>query len=229
MRKLLTTAIALSFFLVATDGFARDKRVDQVPHGDTFSCGLCHTSDLGGGPRNAFGQQVENNLTEPGQAGDVIWEDVCPLDADGDGYSNGTELGDPNCTWQVGDQDPQAAVSEPGDPNDTLCGNGMIEEEVEECDGDNLGGSTCRNEQFEGGELDCASDCTFDFSGCEGSGPMMDAGMGNDAGMDAGMDTGGSNDPVDPSESACSATGAPAPAPLAILLFALYAVRRRNS
>lgn len=227
MRTLLTTAVVLSFLLAAADGFARDKRVDQVPHGSTFSCSLCHTSSLGGGPRNAFGQQVENNLTEPGQAGDVIWEDVCPLDADGDGYSNGTELGDPDCTWQVGAQDPQAAVSEPGDPDDTLCGNGMIEEEVEECDGDNLGGSTCRNEQFEGGELDCASDCTFDFSGCEGGG-SMDAGM-DAGGPDTGMDTGNSNGPVDPEASSCSTTGAPGPAPLAILLFALYAVRRRKS
>jgi len=30
------------------------------------------------------------------------WTRVCRLDSDGDGKTNGQELGDPNCTWKPG-------------------------------------------------------------------------------------------------------------------------------
>lgn len=33
-----------------------------------------------------------------------IWsESLCRMDSDGDGKSNGEELGDPNCVWREGD------------------------------------------------------------------------------------------------------------------------------
>ena len=32
-----------------------------------------------------------------------MWtEDICYDDSDGDGYTNGEELGDPDCLWEVG-------------------------------------------------------------------------------------------------------------------------------
>jgi hypothetical protein len=184
MRSLLATSIVLAMLLAAADGFARNKRVDQIPNGSTYSCGTCHVSSLGGGPRNAFGQQVEANLTQPGSAGDVQWGQIYNLDADGDGYTNGEELGDPNGNWSIGDPDPAGMTSRPADASDTLCGNGNIEG-PEACDGNNLNGSTCSDQGFAGGTLACDSSCNYDTSGCF---TAMDTGV--DAGMDGGTDGG---------------------------------------
>ncbi|KAF6776626.1 hypothetical protein AHF37_03881 [Paragonimus kellicotti] len=30
------------------------------------------------------------------------WDKLCPLDSDGDGFTNGEELGDPQCVWKLG-------------------------------------------------------------------------------------------------------------------------------
>ena len=50
-----------------------------------FGCNACHLKR--GGPRNAFGKQIEDNfLSSPGFSGAVIWsEELASLDADGDG------------------------------------------------------------------------------------------------------------------------------------------------
>jgi MYXO-CTERM domain-containing protein len=95
------------------DADARASRVTQVPNGVTFSCGLCHITP-GGGPRNAFGQQVEDTQSEPGAAGVADWSAIYNLDADGDGFTNGEELGDPDGIWAVGDPDPEL-LSDPSD------------------------------------------------------------------------------------------------------------------
>ncbi|GEM_PF-1817578 len=184
MRPTIAASIVVAVVLVAADGFARMKRVDQIPNGNSYSCGTCHVSSAGGGPRNVFGQQVENNLTQPGFAGDVQWGQIFNLDADGDGYTNGEELGDPNGTWTIGDPDPAGMTSRPADSSDTLCGNGMIEG-PEACDGNNLAGSTCSDQGFSGGTLSCDGSCNYDTSGCF---TAMDTGV--DAGMDVGMDAG---------------------------------------
>lgn len=55
-------------------------------------------------------QDVRNTL----QAGSIDWAKVCPLDSDGDGLTNGQELGDPNCRWRQGDPDPGPGLGHPG-------------------------------------------------------------------------------------------------------------------
>lgn len=48
--------------------------------------------------RNQFG-------TDFGMLGQKLWtEDLCRADSDGDGRTNGQELGDPDCIWKVGDE-----------------------------------------------------------------------------------------------------------------------------
>jgi alpha-tubulin suppressor-like RCC1 family protein len=47
----------------------------------------------------------------------------------------------------------------------TNCGNGVIDD-GEECDGSNLGGSSCVLQGFTEGALVCAEDCTFDTTDC---------------------------------------------------------------
>ena len=93
---------------------ARPKRVNQLPNGAVLGCAGCHVDPNGGGPRNDFGQMIEADfLTGAGFVGDVIWgPELAALDADGDGATNGEELGDPEGAfdWQAGDDNP-------GDPN----------------------------------------------------------------------------------------------------------------
>ncbi len=54
------------------------------------------------------------------------------------------------------------------------CGNDEVDA-GEECDGTDLDGETCASQGFLSGTLDCASNCTFDTSGC------MNEMCGNDA------------------------------------------------
>ena len=48
------------------------------------------------------------------------------------------------------------------------CGDGVINQSSESCDGGDLGGATCKDVGFLGGTLGCNPDCTFDASACEG-------------------------------------------------------------
>jgi hypothetical protein len=97
--------------------FARAKRPNQIPNGTKFSCLNCHFGQ--GGVRNTFGQMVESGyLTVPGADGDVVWGNALALlEADGDGFSNGTELQDPDGTWSIGNPNPgtSSLVTNPGD------------------------------------------------------------------------------------------------------------------
>jgi hypothetical protein len=48
-----------------------------------------------------------------------------------------------------------------------VCGNGVVEGGVEECDFNNLDGQTCQSQGFVGGQLSCTpGTCVFDTSGC---------------------------------------------------------------
>lgn len=102
--------------------------VDLVPNGAAHSCLTCHLQDEGGEGWNDFGQELleaggANPDANPddqnaGYSGSPTWSDVCDLDSDGDGYGNGEELGDPECVWVDGDEDPAGSVTNPGDARD---------------------------------------------------------------------------------------------------------------
>lgn len=71
----------------------------RLPNGNKNIAGstaLGHTNGSGGGTRNAFGFAFQN-------AGHKWTETLCKADTDGDGQTNGLELGDPNCCWVEGD------------------------------------------------------------------------------------------------------------------------------
>lgn len=71
-------------------------------------------------------------------------------DGDGDGDPTSESTGD-------GDGDPTSAGP--------ACGNGVVEDS-EQCDGNDLGGSSCESLGFAGGTLMCTDNCTLDSSGC---------------------------------------------------------------
>ena len=70
--------------------------------------GVGHDRASGGGSRNAFG-------TDFAAAGKTWTVALCNKDSDGDGLTNGQELGDPDCAWTEGST-PQfdTGLSHPG-------------------------------------------------------------------------------------------------------------------
>lgn len=94
----------------ASESWARDFRVSMLPNGQVFSCANCHVNPGGGGPRNAFGQAVEQIVR--GGAATPFWSaTLASRDSDGDGFTNGQELGDPDGDGRPADG---ARVTNPG-------------------------------------------------------------------------------------------------------------------
>ncbi|XP_070176429.1 dopamine beta-hydroxylase-like [Littorina saxatilis] len=85
---------ALAFYYYQT----RLPNGQQVPHpckANYIWHGVGHRSPTGGGARNPFGQHFETH-------GHKWTAELCWLDSDGDGLTNGEELGDPQCEWREG-------------------------------------------------------------------------------------------------------------------------------
>ncbi|MBT4140842.1 MAG: hypothetical protein HOE48_23220 [Candidatus Latescibacteria bacterium] len=112
MRKAIVLGLAV-FLFGQTNIEARSARVSQIPNGSVNSCSNCHVAPAGGGTRTAFGDVINNGfLNGSGARATVVWNaTLAGLDSDGDGFSNGTELGDPE-----GDGTPTAGatVTNPG-------------------------------------------------------------------------------------------------------------------
>ncbi len=72
------------------------------------------------------------------------------------GYAGGALSCDEDCRFDVTACEPVVQT----------CGNGVIDN-GEACDGENLGGATCENQGFAGGNISCTGDCNMNTSGCE--------------------------------------------------------------
>jgi hypothetical protein len=88
-------AIGLCFLSMAflrSEG--RPSFVVRVPNGNRVAgvAALGHLNAAGGGATNDFGEAFEG-------AGTSWTTQLCQADTDGDGATNGEELGDPCCTW----------------------------------------------------------------------------------------------------------------------------------
>jgi len=117
MNKIYTTIIITFFLGSVLFLVGRSFRVSQIPHGNRFSCNTCHTNG-GGSPRNAFGLEVEKRVSPGGN--ESFWSPaLAALDSDGDGFTNGEELQDPNGAWIEGTANPgdENLVTNPGNAN----------------------------------------------------------------------------------------------------------------
>jgi MYXO-CTERM domain-containing protein len=191
MRSL---AWALALALAAPSvALARDFRVNDIPNGSRFMCLNCHT-DESGKTFTPFGSDAKSHLVPNGNgvstehvAWDMNW---CLRDSDGDGFTNGQELGDPNCTWKAGDANPAGTVTNPGVAASApggACGNGQLDS-GELCDGDETIAFSCSELSLGTGLLSCTTDCTYDTSACQFQSPpsLSTTGGGDDGGSSEG-------------------------------------------
>jgi len=113
MRNLLCLVISLALLGVS---LAYPSYQDIIPNGNNVNhpCkvnyrwpGLGHLNPLGGGERNPFGE----DFSRLGRTWNTA---LCQLDSDGDGLTNGQELGDPQCTWTPGQTALRTGITHPG-------------------------------------------------------------------------------------------------------------------
>mmetsp|Transcript_82081 Transcript_82081/g.190615 ORF Transcript_82081/g.190615 Transcript_82081/m.190615 type:complete len:137 (+) Transcript_82081:121-531(+) len=75
-------------------GFVGDLPNGDLVPGERKPMATGHVNPQGAGERNQFGKDFES--------ADFKWtKSLCLKDSDGDGRSNGEELGDPECIWKV--------------------------------------------------------------------------------------------------------------------------------
>lgn len=256
MRQLLF-ALSVLFALIAATApaSARAFREQQLPGGVALGCNGCHN----GNQLNPFGLVMETGFLSPGvlSSADALWgPELAALDSDGDGATNGQELGDPDGTWLPGDPAP-AAFSFPGFAScaelptaerscgrcrgtatgvqlcPSICGDGILADGAGEyCDGADFGGNSCASLGYVSGDVSCRANCTVDASSCsrEAADAGADASGSAETGSEA--DAGEGSDTTAPVEMSvtqpggCAAGGGSA-AGFGLLLVALLASRRR--
>ncbi len=154
--SLVTTSSALAF----------GQFDSEVPNGSEVSCAGCHERIGGGAPWNAFGDALfvanggtaDNAGSIDAFADSFVWwnEAICNADSDGDGQTNGEELGDPDCVWSGGAPARTTDISNPGSAQSTSTnargGAGGGEGEGEDGgDGEGGGGGGDGNVEAAGG------------------------------------------------------------------------------
>lgn len=107
---------AILLLLAPSPALALPSFLGRIPNGDNprllrgQACGVCHLRPQGDGDRNDFGWDWEN-------ASSGGWSALYLLDSDGDGQTNGYELGDPSGRWRPGQTAERTDnLSNPGDP-----------------------------------------------------------------------------------------------------------------
>ena len=109
MTKHLGAGLLLAFLvgnILAKDADARPFRETMIPN-LVNGCTSCHSGSASMTSRNPFGLDVEALLTTTGDNGEAFWgPELAAMDSDGDGFTNGEELGDPYGAWEELDAAP---------------------------------------------------------------------------------------------------------------------------
>jgi hypothetical protein len=103
LSKKAALVAVVTAFCALPSAYSYQDFQEEIPNGDVVFDyngvawpGVGHNRRGGGGSRNQFGKDfaVQGNK----------WTNaLCNMDSDGDGVSNGVELGDPDCVWGKGD------------------------------------------------------------------------------------------------------------------------------
>lgn len=120
MSSAVVARIALFVYVLSVGvrlAAARPEFTNLVPNGDNVpTCShIGHNDCKSGAPRNQFGKDFA--------AAGMKWtKALCEKDSDGDGVTNGEELGDPCCTWTKANGGAKgfrsSGLSHPGDAGD---------------------------------------------------------------------------------------------------------------
>jgi uncharacterized protein (TIGR03382 family) len=159
MHKRASLLVLVLGMFASSAAMAFPQFETKVPNGRTNGCLTCHTHSGGGEGWNKFGQEIlkegganpdaNPNNQNLGFNGDPVWADLCDLDSDGDGATNGEELGDATCVWAIGDPDPAGGnLGAPGDPaikpgDDVPANPDNGRDTLPPADGDGDGGGGC--------------------------------------------------------------------------------------
>lgn len=232
LRSPLFIAATAALLLVSSPAAARAFREQQLPAGAALGCNACHDGDQ----LNPFGIAIENGFLTAGalSSADVVWGPaLAALDSDGDGATNGQELGDPEGTWLPGDPAP-VVFSFPGFATcadlptaerscgrcrgtatgvqlcPSVCGDGILAEGAGEyCDGADFGANSCVSLGYVSGQVSCRANCTVDASACsrEAADAGSDVGGSGDAGTGGGTDVSEGSDTTAPAETSVTQPG----------------------
>lgn len=104
VMNLVWVGLVMSFMIgEASLVWAWGEDDDRIPNGNVYSCNACHN------PNNQF-------YADYRRAGRRWTTALSQMDSDGDGYTNGQELQDPNGTWTQGQPAPgnSSLVTNPG-------------------------------------------------------------------------------------------------------------------
>lgn len=152
MKKILASGVVVAGALLITDAMARPNFPTLVP--TPFSCATCHDG--------APSKETTNALARAFLQNGETWDGVCDLDIDGDGFTNGEELGDPDCAWAPGDALPDFEATHPANPDDFPAEDGAGGEGGEPVGGE--GGEPVGGAADEGGAGEGGGD---DEGGCQ--------------------------------------------------------------
>ncbi|DAZ99342.1 TPA: hypothetical protein N0F65_005193 [Lagenidium giganteum] len=112
VRLATIVAVVATAALSLHSADAKASYVAKIPNGDgvTGVAALGHVDPAGGGERNKFGLAFA-------KASYKWTKELCEADSDGDGQTNGQELGDPCCEWTTDNAKLQRkdGLSHPGD------------------------------------------------------------------------------------------------------------------
>jgi len=99
------------WFALVCNATAYRNYYNNMPNGNQIQGDIAHIN----GNYKTFTTFGQDYRTAGG-----TWSAYCQKDSDGDGATNGVELGDPNCAWVVNRGAPSGTYqSDPNDPNST--------------------------------------------------------------------------------------------------------------
>jgi hypothetical protein len=168
---MLTLATLLGAIALSSNAHAKAEYVTYLPNGGVHTCENCHP---GGNTLaiNLFGQEASNQVGKPITE---WWPALVDSDSDGDGQTNGQEMGDPCGDWLIGLDPPRTTdISNPGDAADVSA-----DPDSPTCDG-GAGGAG-------GSAVSSSSSATTGSGGDSGTGG---SGSGNGSGNGSGTGAG---------------------------------------